>query len=312
MTLGLALPALAVSPSSISVNMAPANPAPYENVNITLSSYAANLDSVNIVWLVNGKNVLSGIGKKSFSVAAGAAGSESTIFVKILLPDGEIDKTILLRPSAMVLLWQANDSYVPPFYKGKALPIPDSAIKIVAMPEIKTGSSMVNPKNMTYFWKRNYNNEPTGSGYGKNFFTYTDDYLEESSTVSVEALTVDQKYSAGAEVTVSSVTPEILFYREDADLGTIWERALFNPYVMLGEEVMLAAPYFISPKDLRRPDLVWNWSINDNPVEIKGFRKNVIPLKVNEGVSGMSRLRLDIENKYKIFQSTSGEINIQF
>jgi len=33
----------------------------------------------------------------------------------------------------MVLLWQADDSYVPPFYEGKALPSPNSEIKVVAM-----------------------------------------------------------------------------------------------------------------------------------------------------------------------------------
>src|SRR3990167_3192742 len=153
---GAVLPfkANAASPSSISVNVVPENPAPNENTSITLSSYANNLDSVLISWSVNGKSVLSGIGKKSFSVNAGAAGSETSVVATISLPDGAIDTRIIIRPAVMVLLWQANDSYVPPFYKGRALPTPDSEVKVVAMPEIKSGSGFVDSKKMTPIWEQ--------------------------------------------------------------------------------------------------------------------------------------------------------------
>jgi hypothetical protein len=54
----------AVSVNSVSVNVQPENPTPYENVTISLVSYASNLDSVLINWSLNGKTVLAGIGKK--------------------------------------------------------------------------------------------------------------------------------------------------------------------------------------------------------------------------------------------------------
>ncbi len=78
-SLFFAFHAFAISPSSISVDVAPPNPAPNENVTITLSSFAANLDSVSISWFVNGKSVLTGVGKKSFSITAGPAGSSITV-----------------------------------------------------------------------------------------------------------------------------------------------------------------------------------------------------------------------------------------
>jgi hypothetical protein len=143
----------AVSVNSVSVNVQPENPTPYENVTISLVSYASNLDSVLINWSLNGKTVLAGIGKKEFSMKAGADGSTSTITVSISLPDGMIEKKILIKPNLMVLLWQANDSYVPPFYKGKAMPSPESEVKVVAMPDV------VNSKNMTYSWQKDYNND---------------------------------------------------------------------------------------------------------------------------------------------------------
>ncbi|KKR70507.1 MAG: hypothetical protein UU13_C0004G0003 [Candidatus Nomurabacteria bacterium GW2011_GWB1_40_7] len=302
----------AISPNSIYVNVVPENPAPGENTSITLSSYASNLDSVLISWSVNGKKILSGVGKKTFSLSAPASGGEANVTATIMLPDGSIEKTIIIRPAVMALLWQANDSYVPPFYKGKALPTADSQIKIVALPEIKSGSQMVSPKNMTYAWKKDYTNNPDGSGYGKNFFIYTSDYLDDSNNISVTASTLDQKYSSKASVDMPTFQPKIVFYKNDANLGTLWEKALENGYRINGDEIIEAAPYFISPKDIRIPFLVWNWSINGNPVEMLDVRKNLIPLRAQAGVSGTSRIKLEINNIYKIFENASKEINVEF
>src|ERR1035437_7544177 len=105
-TTGVLLPlkANASSPDTILVNIVPQNPAPGENVNITLNSYVDNLNSVSISWSVNGKNSVSGIGKKSFSVNAPAAGLQTTVIATVALPDGDIQTKIIIRPSIMVLL----------------------------------------------------------------------------------------------------------------------------------------------------------------------------------------------------------------
>ena len=312
--LGAVLPfrAKAALSSSILINVVPPNPVPNENTSITLNSYANNLDSVLISWSVDGKSVLSGIGRKSFSTQAPTAGSETTVTATIALPDGDIEKKIILRPAVMVLLWQANDSYVPPFYKGKALPTPDSNVKVVAMPEIRTGSQMVNPNNMVYAWKQDYTNSQEDSGYGKNSFIYRSDYLENSNNISVVASTIDQKYSSEANIDIGMTQPKIVFYKNDANLGTIWEQALFDGHRIQGDEVVEAAPYFISPKDIRIPTLTWDWSINDNLINILGFRKNLIPLKVQAGVSGTSKIKLEINNRDKIFATASKEISVEF
>ncbi|MCE9549257.1 hypothetical protein K8Q98_02550 [Candidatus Nomurabacteria bacterium] len=302
----------AVSSSDIEADIIPANYTPGESIEIRLSSFATNLDSVLITWYVNGKNTSSGVGKKSLLTTAGAAGSETNVAAIIALAEGNITKNILIKPTVTVLLWQANDSYVPPFYKGKALPTRDSEIKVVAMPEIKVGGTMVDPKTMTYNWKKDYSNETESSGYGKNFFTYINDYLENSNNIDVTALTVNQQYSSNANIDISNIEPELIFYIKSPDTGVAWETAITNGYTVKNGESIVAAPYFISPKDIRRPEFAFNWSINDNPVTLQSFVKNFIPLKVEEGTSGTSKLRLDIENNSKIFQTISKEIELNF
>lgn len=316
---GVILPSVvsAAPSSNISVNVVPENPAPFENVSISLSSYANNLDSALITWAVDGVNVSSGTGKKTFSLKAPDAGSEKIVVATTFLPEGNVETKISVKPSVMVLLYEATDSYVPPFYRGKALPSADSEIKIVAMPEIRvkneTGSfSLVDPRNMTYSWKEDYTNNQEGSGYGKNYFIYTNDYLENSSSVSVVASTVDGQSSSEASIDVGTTEPKILFYKNDLNLGTSWQNSITSPHRIRTAETIEAVPYFISPKELQHPNLIWNWYINDGIVNVLDFKKNFMPLLVEGGASGTSKLKLVIENRDRIFQTTSKEVVIQF
>ncbi len=301
----------AVSPSSISVSVVPENPAPGEEVRIDLSSYGANLDSVSISWSVNGSNLLTGTGKKSFSLKAPSADSESRVMATIIFPDGKVEKRIIIKPSTMIMLWQATDSFVPPFYRGKALPTADSQVKVVAMPEIRSGGTTISSKNMTYAWKINYSNEQGSSGYGKNYLLYSSDYLDSSSNIGVTVTTVDQKYSASGNTNIQVINPKIVFYKRDVKLGTVFEKAIPENYRIEGDELLEAVPYFISPKNPLHPFLVWNWSINDASVFLPRVSRNLIPLKAEEGLSGIAKLRLEIENTEKIFQ-TGKEIKIEF
>ncbi|MBY0376504.1 hypothetical protein K2P96_00840 [Patescibacteria group bacterium] len=314
-TCGLSLSpyVFAVSPSSISMSVVPPSPEPNEGVTVTVSSFAANLDTVNITWLVNGKNVLSGIGKKTLSSTAPKAGGKTTIIAKIALPDGEIDKTVTISPSVMVLLWQATNSYVSPFYKGKALLPSESEVKIVALPEIKTGGVMVNPKNMTYTWQKDYSNVGDAGGYGKNSFAFTNDYLDDTNNVSVVASTLDQNYSASGNINVTASQPQISFYKKDPSLGTDWQNAIPSTHNIVGGETLQAVPYFITPKTIQLPELNFSWFINDIAVKItNSYQKDLMPLKIPDGASGTSRLRLEIENTSKLSINAKKTIDVKF
>jgi len=304
--------ATAATSSSIIVKLAPENPAPYENTTINLSSYAYNLDTIMITWLVNDKVASSGVGKKSFSVTAPASGSTTTVVAQMDFPDGATEAKIIIRPTVNTLLWQATDSYVPPFYKGKALAALEGDVKVVVMPEIKSGVGYIDAKTMTYSWKKDYSNAQGASGYGKNYFLYTNDYLDGSNTISVVASTIDGKYSSTADINIGTVSPQISFYKKDTRFGILWENTLESGHRIIGDEIVVAIPYFIIPKIIQVPSLIFNWSINGNAVPVESYRKNIMPLRVAEGVTGTSKLRLDIESTDRIFQTASKEINIEF
>ncbi len=301
------------SPNDIFVNMTPENPTPNQNVSIILSSYSYNLNTIKISWYLNGKKVLEGVGKKTYSTTAGSLNTENNVSVTVGAPDGDIDLKIKIKASNMTMLYQAMDSFVPPFYRGKALPTLDSKIKVVPMPEIISGGKLVDPNNMTYDWKIDYyTNDADASGYGKNYYIYTNDYLDRVNNIEATASTVDQSYSAKNNINISAANPKIVFYKKDAKLGTLWENAIPNNYQISEDVVLEADPYYISPKNPMNPILSWTWSINDTPVYLDSIIKNVIPLKKTPGVSGNAKIRLNIDNQYKFFQTTNKELNIQF
>ena len=302
----------AYSQGDISINVNPQNPSPNKNTTITLSSYAYDLNSILITWSVGGKRASSGIGQKFFSVTAPTLGKQTTVTATIALPDGDVNQTVTIRPSIMTLLWQANDSYVPAFYKGKALPSPNSEVKIVAVPEIKNSSGFIDPKNMLYAWKLNSTNDQDSSGYGKNSFVYTSDYLDSSNLVSVTASTIDQSYSADGNINVQTTDPKIEFYKNDLNIGTIWEQTLGDGHKITGNEIIQAIPYFISPKDIRIPFLTFTWSINGQQVTVPSYSKNLLPLTLQAGTSGTAKIGLQVDNVNNLVETANKEINVQF
>lgn len=298
--------------SNIEFDVLPQNPAPFETVTVNINSYTLDLDIVNISWSVNGRSITSGIGRKTFSTQVGDSGTETMIVAAVSLPTGVVEKRVALRPLTMVLLWQANDSYTPPFYKGKALPSSDSEIKVVAIPEVRSGSGLVSPKNMTYSWKKNYAIDQQASGYGKSYLTFTNDYLESTESVEVLAGTTDGRYSSRGRISIRTYEPKISFYSMTDIYGINFNKSIIGTHTIDGEDTIMAVPYFISPKNIQIPSIKFNWYLNDNLISVQEFRKHVVPLRAGTGQSGISKLTLDIENDGKIFQRINKEIFIEF
>src|SRR3989344_5968640 len=154
-------------PSELNINLVPNYPKPNSRVRLSLTMYTENLDNAQIDWYVDGKKVLSGIGEKVYTVTTSKAGTETDVEIIITLASGaKFSKSLTLKPATIDLLWQ-SDSYVPPFYKGKALFPSQGNVVITAMPEFYSGSSKVSPSSLNYSWTVNDKVLQNQSGYGK-------------------------------------------------------------------------------------------------------------------------------------------------
>lgn len=302
-----------VRSTDIVLTLTPQFPNPNQNVDATLNSHTTNLDKANISWSVNGQDLNSGIGKKSFSFKVGAAGSSNVLSVTIDTIDGQsLLKTATLTPANVDMLWEAYDSYTPPFYKGKALVPNQGSFKVVAIPNLVNQSGKVNVNNLSYTWKKDGNPQPDSSGWGKNSFIFQNSYLDENNIIEVKASDISGGTTASGKTTLYTGSPKVVFYENDPSLGVKWNKALNDGFAIAPTgKTFIAEPYFFSPKNINSSELTFDWSLNGQKIETPS-PKNVLSIKPDVGQSGSAIIKLSVNNINTLFQSVEKQFNVDF
>ncbi len=295
------------------LSLSPKYPMPNQSVTATLSSFAIDLNKANISWSVSGTESAVGIGKKTFSFDMGNVGEPLSIQARIDTVDGQsLVKNILATPAEVDMLWEGDDSYAPPFYKGRTLVTGEGTFKVVAIPNITTSYGHLNPNNVSYTWVKDANNQPSVSGWGKNYFIFKNSYLDKDNVIEVTASDISGNTSAGGRITLQTVAPEILFYENNPKLGTNYATAITNGFTInnIGESFAVE-PYFFSSKNIDNGDLAFDWSINDIPTQTPS-PINILSIKPNSGESGIAKIAVAITNTKSLFQTLTKELRINF
>ncbi len=295
-----------VKSEDISLTINPKQPSAGETVSAKLSSYMLNLDKALISWNVNGQLATQAVGKKDFSFQIGENGSQTIIDVKIDTVDGNtISKQLAISPADINLLWEAPDSYVPPFYKGKALFSQESPVKVVVLLNSDKSNSA------SYNWKLDDNSKIDSSGYGKSFYVFNKSFLDRSNTIEVSASGLLGNNIGSGKITLGNWDPKIVFYKKDLTFGTIWEQALGDNFTINSKgDTIVAEPYFISPKDLNSSDLKLTWTLGNSDISTPET-KNEISIKPDTK-NGSSIIGITIENIKKMFLKVNKQINVNF
>lgn len=295
-----------IAEGDISVSTNPASPGPYQNVLISLSSFSTDLNRADIRWYVGDNLKLSGTGKKEWNVTTGAVGSVTVVTIKITLRDSTtLEKTVVLAPSEVDLLYEALDSYVPPFYRGKALPAKEALIRITAMPNLKINGAAAAASDLVYSWKENYDPLPDDSGYAKNALTFRGSYLHPSEGVSVQVSSLSSGSSAEGSIVIPPISPKIVLYANTPALGTNWRSALNNGFLFPDSEMgVVAAPYFFSPKNPNAQELRYAWALNGTTITTP-VNKNLLVLRKNPEDVGVAKVSIGIENLIRLFQGAA-------
>jgi len=294
-----------ISDTTISVGLSPENPGAFQEVTISLESFVISLDKARMVWTVDGKTRLSGIGEKELTLTTNNVGDITTIRVQITTDTGtNITKTILIEPNEIDLLWEAPDSYTPPFYKGKALPSSESKIKVVAIPHMQKNSSLA------YTWKRNFKIISPASGFGKRSYTFTHDFINREENISVEASALTNAIQGTGSIRIRPDIPKIVFYENHPIEGIHYNRALTDGFSLNKNEfTLIAEPYFFSAQNAVDSNLRYEWSLNNESIATPED-KNSLFLRLEGGQEGTSALSLSIKSISKLFQSTISSIEI--
>lgn len=307
--IGLLTNPAAIRDSDIDVELSPAVPGPNQNVKVTLSSYATNLNKASISWSLNGKIQVTGTGKTTFSFSTGDIGTTSTVDIAIIVAEGSrVDKKITVQPSQVDILWEAHESYTPPFYKGKALPIKESKIRIVALPVNRDGS--ISPTTQVYNWKKNFTVDQANSGYGKYSFILKNSYVETTDSVSVTTSSQSGSGSAGT-LTLRYVEPKILIYENNPVLGLRLNRLLNKGFnLTTGEMTISAEPFYFSEykNSIAEKNMEYKWTINNSAI-YPPAAPNEITLR-GSTEQGTANVGISITNINTLFQQAKQTLSI--
>ena len=296
--------------NDVTSTMNPADPGSYTHVTISLASDLVDLSRTDIEWSVNGKTPTGGTGARTFSVTTGDSGTTTTISIVITDIDGTvINKTISITPNDLTVLWEATDSYVPPFYPGKKLPSKGSLVRIAAIPNFANGSSSNDPTNDVYTWSRNGDVVPAASGFGKDYFDFVQNPVVAGDSISVTVSDIANTESATRDADVSFFNPHVLFYGKNIATGLESPLAT-SPLELSNTTVALdAVPYYFSAG--KNPEVLnFSWTVDGNPVALaSGSPKHLIVLK-GTSKSQSSNVNLTVSSPTNPFQTAQGALHV--
>ncbi len=295
--------------TSFNLNVSPANPAPGESVSVSVSSSQFNIDLANISWSLDGKVVSSGIGEKTFSLKAPVGGKTSVVLVTVTPSKGQsIEKSVNISSGDLDLIWESVDGYTPPFYRGKTLPIKQSVIKIVAIPDVRSSSgSNAKINDFVYSWRKDGSNMAGQSGLAKNSFQFANQILDQNNRIDVSA--TNGTKTVENSMIITPFTPEIVFYKFDQDKGMSALEKAFTDTVNVSNQpryTIAAEPYFLKKNFLKDKNVTFTWKLNNQ--EAKAGVKNNLGIVTSN--KGMISLQLNYDEGDKLFRAINGGLRI--
>ena len=296
--------------NELGVEILPNYPRPNEMVSVYLTLYTGDLDSADITWHQDGKVVLRGKGEKMYSFKTGPAGTETKIEIQIKLLNGaSFSKAFTLNPAGVDLVWEAN-SYVPPFYRGKALHPRQGNLKIVAMPEFIKNGEKIAPEKLVYKWSNGLDVYKSQSGYGKKVVVLSGSLLGRSENIKVLVTDPVNNLVAQGFIDITPVDSEVVFYENNPYYGHIFDSAISDTFNLNAEEVqILVAPYYFTKENAG--GLKYEWRLNNQTIpNLSGSRTAIF--KKPEEEAGQSVISLQVENTNRILQQADSSLIMNF
>jgi hypothetical protein len=203
----------------------------------------------------------------------------------------------------ITLVWEAS-SYVPPFYKGKAL-MPDGGDgRIVAF----LPPGITDTQNVSYQWQIDGAVDGTRSGVGRNTYEVKSEIFGGSPLIVVEVS--DEKGSIGTgALRIPLSKPQALIYA-DAPLGGV----LFNvenPRLGGAEFVVETYPLFFTTTTRQSSAMSYQWKINGFTVGNPLGNSGRLVLR-GDTEAGTTTVGVSIGNKSRMLENASGQTTIFF
>ena len=161
------------------------------------------------------------------------------------------------------MLWETN-TYIPYYYKGKAIITPLSEIKIAAMPHIFYAGRRLSNSELIFEWYLNNSRMEEYSGKGRDYLIFKSSILSnEKSHAKVWVSNISGTFKKEGVIVIpnSKKRPEILVYQYDPSQKELSQKAISSVQIASGDTAeFIAEPYFIPMEGSE--NIIYQWMIN--------------------------------------------------
>ncbi len=288
---------------SSSIATSPAHPEPGKTAVASINTGAFAVIGGSISWFIDGVELTTAKDAKSISFTAPKVGGSTNISALIKNQDGqfiEIQKTVTpLRVDIII----SADTYVPHFYKGRALPSSAGAIAAQAFVFSETQEPV---GKYSYIWKVNGETQSQNLTRSSSRIQFSPNF-ETKLPVSVEVVNTDGITVAEKAVSVPISTPEIYIY-EANPLRGLMPTALRDSYLFLDSEVVLRAEPYFTEKNSNVIET--RWKINSKKIDVS---ENPYELTLQkQGTSGTAQISFELFNTSEFLQSEKTNLSVSY
>lgn len=296
-----------IIPDPLSLVASPSAPSAGEKVTVLASTPTIDKEATIFSWTVDGKSRpdLSGQGKYVITLAAGSVGSAISVRVDISGSRGETGSAALSIPTAdLALVWFA-ETYVPRWYKGKALPTQSSTVNIVAISNIKN----LQAENLIYRWSLD-DEDNILAGAGKQIFRIQlSDLPKATHHIRVKVEDASKTISKEGELFIISTSPRVAIYPL-TPLGGIEHRsapAFFSSSVR-GQLDFTAEPFFFSVS--AKKELSYQWSIAGGEAVGTAEAPYILSLNTGDSPVGVAPISVSIKPLEQFISTVSKTLTL--
>ena len=299
----------------ISINLLPEFPQANQKITATVTSTGGNTRAATIFWLLEDEIKQQKPGGESFEFTTGNIGSVQKLSVLIKTPSGEVfTKSVLITPAEVTLLWEA-DTFVPPFYKGRALYSSGSRIRAEAI------ASFINEKGVAYdsseliyTWSKNGTVLGSLSGLGANTLLtegpkFFGDYVLAVTVTSPEGTKKAQSASR-----VQTLDPFVILYEKNPLVGILYNAAITDNYVFSDSSQLevQAVPYFMDTKHENSPNLLYSWKVNGKKVVNSTNLPSTLTIQLSPDDNISTSIGIDVAHTRHLLQTAKAVFRVTF
>lgn len=293
--------------NGLSLVMSPEFPKPYGTVEVSVDDYSIDTLGSTITWYVDGEELSGSKNERSVTLDVGGLGEKSEVSVLITnpkMPAFSAAQSII--PVTIDTILEA-DTYVPAFYKGRALPSREATVRALAV--VHDGTEAPDTR-YTYKWTLNDSVLYGGPVTGKNVAEFTMPRYD-GARLTVDVFNKDSVRVGRQSFLLKPAELEMHFY-ENSTLRGLSQKEIGSSYALTKDEInVFAEPYFMNTNTITQSFADVTWKINGMETGADAQIPNAITLK-RVGEAGDALIECSIVTKSRIPQYVTSSFQAFF